>query len=87
MLLSVGIGCFLGILRYVLDDKWNVLPKSGCRFCISFWMIMIVEWCISGYFLFNGSEITSVIVSLVAGVSVATVLASFSYVYIKNANL
>lgn len=86
-LLSVSIGCFLGILRFVLDDKWKALPKNLCRFCLFFWVGFLMQWIVTGSMLYMGYPIVETIVSFITGASVATVVTSFSYVYIKNANL
>lgn len=86
LLLSVGIGCFIGILRFVLDDKWNVLPKHLCRFCASFWVTWFPNWILIGWLLYHGHSIIYTIIAFALGIAVATVISCISYVYIKNAN-
>lgn len=84
---GVGIGCFLGILRFVLDDKWNSIPKALCRFCLFFWAACTLHWIVAGVLLLTGHAITPTCIGLVFAIPVTTVVANFSYVYIKNANL
>lgn len=76
MLLVIGTG--LGFLRFVLDDKWNVLPKSLCRFCATWWLAIAL----SVLFYFTGFTIWLCPFTALP----ITVIASISYVYIKNAN-
>lgn len=85
-LLAIGIGFLLGVVRYVLDDKWSVLPKSLCRFCASFWCSWVLNAIPSAYLIAHDFTLTHVIVSYVLSVAVATGISAFAYVYFKNAN-
>lgn len=83
MLLVIGTG--LGFLRFVLDDKWNVLPKSLCRFCATWWAALALTIVAALILLFlEFAPLLAVL--MILGAFPATVLACISYVYIKNAN-
>ena len=86
LMTGILLGFVFGFMRFVLDDKWNCIPKNICRFCLSFWIIVFSNLIILFY-----HEQTSIINSIdiaYLGCSIATaiVVASFSYVYLKNAN-
>lgn len=85
LLFSVGTGCGLGVLLFVLDDKWKALPSRLCRFCVTFWASFIICGSFVGLMFYTEPIFISVTIPL--SIAVATVLAGFSYVYIKNANL
>lgn len=80
MLLLIGTG--LGFLRFVLDDKWNALPKRLCRFCATSWTSVPLSAVV---FVINDHTIVNGLICL-GGIPLVVVLASFSYVYIKNAS-
>lgn len=86
IMLSVGIGCLLGILRFVLDDKWNLLPKALCRFCAFFWIAFVLFGLSTIYFILHDYSLRSIAVGFISSVAIATVTTNISYVYIKNAN-
>lgn len=85
IILSVCAGCGIGVLRYVLNDKWNVLPKRLCQFCATFWAAVISSCVLCLLFRQEAYLLDSL--SLILSVSVATVAGCVSYVYIKNASL
>lgn len=79
------IGCIVAFFRFLLDDKWQVIPKDICRFCVSWWFCFIMSVAISGYM-----TDPQFVIWLIIKFSISTVIAmtvhSFAYIYIKNAN-
>jgi len=84
-ILSLCAGCFVAVMRYVLNDKWNALPKGICHFCLFFWISFAIEIPIALIGLTQSIQYATLI--LIFGAAVSTVVSNIGYVYIKNANL
>jgi heme exporter protein D len=84
--ISLGLGCCLGVLRFVLDDKWKALPNRLCRFCFFSWCAIVILLVPCAYAVAIGSDFLN-IGEYIVTTALSIVITNISYVYLKNANL
>lgn len=86
ILLGIVFGCLLGVARFILDDKWNLLPNNLCRFCASSWaafgLSILIMYADATREIINSTHFLHCGITTIITITIA----SFSYINIKSAN-
>lgn len=84
MLVSIFVGCLIGLLRYLVVDKWKINTRV-CNFCLTFWFCTGFSIIGLAILPIHFSYVQYLFIIPIA-IAVANAIASITYVYTKNAN-